>query len=999
MNAAIDTLLMTADDDLAAVVDSAIRDDADARIAPRRTSGMTGVLAALRAGDLPDLVLVDTASLPCPDLSQILQAAQQSDVALITLVRPGEWQRGLDAIQLGAQDYLETEDAILLRALDKVCRAAVTRHRNNPGRYLRTMLDGSEDAVINVDRDLVVRQVNPAAARLFQVDPIDIVGHSVDELAPTVARAEQRSAFATALAGVPARVDETERRLPDGTVVHIMLTCLPVIGTHGAVIGACAVVHDVSAAVAARHRLERTLKRQEVAEEAAHVGVFEADLSTEQIVISRELARLHFRDPESPVLSIEEFLRTVHPDDRPILRALQDGRGRTTFDYRYRGGEDGSESRLMEIAGRWLPGDRPDHLGYFVGVERDVTRERAQEAQLRFLAHHDPLTGALNRRAFESHLATHASSPRAGREAGAILMIDLDGFKHHNDTYGHAVGDAILVAIATAVRARLDPACALGRIGGDEFVVLVPDADASAAAKVADLLLDVVATAAQQASPDPEHPVTASIGIATFTDASEPALVLRRADEAMYAAKSNGGMSWAHWGAPQPAGRPRGARSRPVIDPATGLPGRERYIELVDPLLARAEEPLAAYLVRLGGLELLDERVGRADRADLLAAVTARFDHCHEAGGVVGVLGDGEFGVVGPAGTAAERASVAERLLDCLVEPFSVGGVEFALVPSVGIAVSAPGDDAFALFRNASIAANAARLAGHGTFRHYDADLRELATGRLTRHAALRRAVARAEFTLVYQPALELATGHFNRAEALVRWHPPSGGVIAPDDFIPLAESTGLIVPLGDQVLDLAIEQAKAWRVIVPHVRIPVNLSAVQLGIPGIAERIMARVAAAGLDHWPIMFEVTESALMENLEASRTSLQQLHDAGFRVVLDDFGTGQSSLSRLDEIPVHGIKIDKRLIQQLSTVAPARTVVDAIVSVGSAYDLVVTAEGIEDAETLRIVREHGVDYGQGYYLSRPKPPAELADFLAEPWTDPPDRSLTEALTLPS
>ena len=145
----------------------------------------------------------------------------------------------------------------------------------------------------------------------------------------------------------------------------------------------------------------------------------------------------------------------------------------------------------------------------------------------------------------------------------------------------------------------------------------------------------------------------------------------------------------------------------------------------------------------------------------------------------------------------------------------------------------------------------------------------------------------------------------------------------------------------------------------------------------------MARVAAAGLDTWPITFEVTESALMENLEASRTALQQLYDAGFRVVLDDFGTGHSSLSRLDEIPVRGIKVDKRLVQRLSADAQARSVLDAIVQVGSAYRLAVTAEGIEDAETLQIVGDHGVDYAQGYYLSRPKPAHELVDLLARPW----------------
>ncbi|MGZ4494703.1 MAG: diguanylate cyclase domain-containing protein, partial [Nocardioides sp.] len=211
-------------------------------------------------------------------------------------------------------------------------------------------------------------------------------------------------------------------------------------------------------------RLERALKRQEIAEEAAHVGTFEADLATGELTISREVARLHHWDPALLTLSGQEFLRSVHPVDRDRIMGLAGSREDFTVDYRFLC-PDGISTRIFEISGRWLAADaetdHPRHPGYFVGVERDVTEQRAQEAQLRRLALHDSLTGALNRRGFEDLLTRYAAE-HAVPESGSLLMIDLDHFKHHNDTYGHAVGDALLVAIASAVQEHLGPEEAIG---------------------------------------------------------------------------------------------------------------------------------------------------------------------------------------------------------------------------------------------------------------------------------------------------------------------------------------------------------------------------------------------------------------------------------------------------------------------------------------------------------------------------------------------------------
>ena len=743
-------------------------------------------------------------------------------------------------------------------------------------------------------------------------------------------------------------------------------------------------------------RLERALKRQEIAEEAAHVGTFEADLETEEITISREIARLHDRDPESLVLSNEQFLSSVHPEDQDRLLGLVGRRDDFTVDYRYLC-PDGLSTRIFEISGRWLSDDRADHPGYFVGVERDVTEQRAQETQLRQLALHDALTGTLNRRGFEQLLARYAVE-HAVPEAGCLLMIDLDDFKHHNDTYGHAVGDAILVAIATAVQERLGPAEAIGRIGGDEFVVLLPEHSAARAVAVADELRATIARATEQVSPDPEHPVTASIGVAAFTEDEDPTLVLRRADEAMYTAKSAGGNRSARWTKHQPPADRRhaveSADAEPAgVDPVTGLPGRRGLLAQAEQRLAGADTSgttpgLTAYVIDICGLELLDQETVPIAREGLVGELAARFA-AHSGGkAAIGLLGECRLAAVLPVPDEAALEAITADVLHCLEEPYFLRGtaaVDAAVMPMVGVATWTPGINAFTLLQNAIIAVTAARISGPGSVHRYDPVMRERARDRATAHVALRRAIARQEFHLLFQPGLHLPTNRFTRAEALVRWRPTVGSATGPDTFVPLAESTGLILPLGEQILDLSIAQAQRWQDQLPDVLISVNISAVELSTPSFAERMIARIEEAGLGPGRFAFEVTESALMQNLTLGRRALQRLVDAGYRVVIDDFGSGYSSLARLSEIPTMGIKIDMSLVLQLTADPAARTVLGAIVDVGRAYGLAVTAEGIEDAETLRIVRDLGVDYAQGYYLSRPRPADELTDLLARPWSD--------------
>ena len=738
-------------------------------------------------------------------------------------------------------------------------------------------------------------------------------------------------------------------------------------------------------------RLERALKRQEIAEEAAHVGTFEADLATGELTISREVARLHRWDPTLLTLSGQEFLLSVHPDDRDPIMDLAGSRDDFTVDYRFVC-PDGVSTRIFEISGRWLAADpeadHPRHPGYFVGVERDVTEQRAQEAQLRQLALHDALTGALNRRGFEDLLTRYAAE-HAVPGAGCLLMIDLDDFKHHNDTYGHAVGDALLIAIATAVQERLDPEEAIGRLGGDEFAVLLPGRDITSARSVADQLLTAIAGAANGVSPDSEHPVTASIGVAPFTDDADPTLVLRRADEAMYAAKSAGGARSTSW-SKHPQQAERSVVFDPELDTAAGLPGRRSLVAQMEERLARDEAAsgsvtMAAYVVDLYGLELLEHEQAPGAREEVLRALVAQIADLGGEGTPIGLLGPSRIAALLPVVTPADLDALSRAVHGAVERRDDPEAV--ALVPTIGVATWEPGTDPYALLQNAVIAVTAARVNGPGSVRRYDPGMRRWASGRTSRHLTLRRALDRHEFRLHYQPALELATGTYSRAEALVRWQQPTGGMVSPGGFIAFAESSGLILPLGEQVVDLAIQQAHVWRAPLPDLRISINISAFELSTPGFADGLIERVAAGGADGSHFSLEVTESAVMANPALARAALLRLRAAGFRVVIDDFGAGHSTLARLTEIPVQGIKIDMGLVQRLTTEPATRAMLRAIVDVGRAYDITVTAEGVEDAETFDIVRDHGVGWVQGFYVSRPRPAEELGELLASSWDGQP------------
>ncbi|HEV2816165.1 MAG TPA: EAL domain-containing protein [Allosphingosinicella sp.] len=417
-------------------------------------------------------------------------------------------------------------------------------------------------------------------------------------------------------------------------------------------------------------------------------------------------------------------------------------------------------------------------------------------------------------------------------------------------------------------------------------------------------------------------------------------------------------------------------------DSLTGLPNRAFFRQHLDLELKQAERrggrTLALLCVDLDNFKAVNDTLGHPIGDELLRAVAARLG-TNLGDAMVARLGGDEFTVILSQRDAHEAAgAIAGRLIAALADPFEVNGHELTVGASVGIAM-APGDaaDADTLLKHADLALYQAKGEGGGTYRFFEAGMNARAQARHKLEADLRRAVTHGEFELYYQPLFDLESNRIGSFEALIRWNHPSRGLVAPDEFIPLAEETGLIVPIGAWVIQEACRQAMKWP---EDVRVAVNVSSVQFRKPGLANVLIQALAASGLDPKRLEVEITESIFLESSEALIAVLHSLRAMGIRIALDDFGTGYSSLSYLQSFPFDKIKIDRSFIQQLLSRAGSTAIVRAITELARALGMETTAEGVENPEQLAELRLHGCSSVQGYLFSKPVTAAGVHQALA-------------------
>jgi diguanylate cyclase (GGDEF)-like protein/PAS domain S-box-containing protein len=423
-------------------------------------------------------------------------------------------------------------------------------------------------------------------------------------------------------------------------------------------------------------------------------------------------------------------------------------------------------------------------------------------------------------------------------------------------------------------------------------------------------------------------------------------------------------------------------------DNLTGLANRALFRDRLDQALARAgrsDRVLAVLLVDLDGFKQVNDSLGHDAGDQLLQEVAQRFDSLVRASDTVARFGGDEFALLLEEITEHDAVGLTQRLLEGLTAPVSIAGGEVVLGASIGVVLHEGPGRSDQLVRDADVAMYAAKDGGRGRYEIFCPEMMKDVGELLGIERELRLGLQRGEFSLHYQPQLDLATGSIVGAEALLRWHSPTRGLVPPGRFIPIAESTGLIVPLGEFVVRQACAQTAEWRRdgLVPDTFITwVNVSAKQLGGTKLHSVVHQALEDASLPPSALGLEVTETAVIEGGvagERARDELKLLHDRGVHIAIDDFGTGFSSLGQLRHFPVDMIKVDYSFVQGAMHDAKDAAITANLVNLAHALGVVATAEGIESEGQLASVQSYGCDLGQGYLFARPMPPEQLNDLL--------------------
>ena len=417
-------------------------------------------------------------------------------------------------------------------------------------------------------------------------------------------------------------------------------------------------------------------------------------------------------------------------------------------------------------------------------------------------------------------------------------------------------------------------------------------------------------------------------------------------------------------------------------DVLTGLPNRVRLREFLDGKLksyATTDRPLVMLSIDLDRFKPVNDLLGHAMGDRVLSEISRRLSDCIRGGDLVSRVGGDEFVMIATDISGNEEIeSLCRRVISLVEQPVVLDGQDIFVSASIGIAL-APSDasEAAELLRYSDIALYESKASGRGTWRFYAGDMNARIIERRRLESDLRYGIKNGELRLHFQPRFNISDGQMVGAEALVRWQHPDRGLISPDIFIPIAEETGLITPLSDWVLNTACEEATTWP---EKLFVSVNLSSKEFQTEKLIERVKRTLDSSRLQPQRLELELTETVMLEDAESALALMQRLKSLGVRLAMDDFGTGYSSLSYLRSFPFDGLKIDKSFVSRLGDSENDRSIIQAIVGLGRALSLTVTAEGIESADHLELLKSVCCDEGQGYFLSRPLNSDDFDKILA-------------------
>jgi diguanylate cyclase (GGDEF)-like protein len=425
-------------------------------------------------------------------------------------------------------------------------------------------------------------------------------------------------------------------------------------------------------------------------------------------------------------------------------------------------------------------------------------------------------------------------------------------------------------------------------------------------------------------------------------------------------------------------------------DQLTGLPNRTLILDRAEQMFGRARRrhtPVAALFINLDNFTAINDTLGHTAGDQLLQAIAARLDGVVRDTDALGRLGGDEFVVLAEEVSLAAGAElIAERLHEALSSPFSLAASETQLMVTASIGI-ATGERTSAeeLLRDADIAMHRAKWEGKNRFVFFESGMQDVVQKRMELEMDLRGALGHDEFFLVYQPTFELRGMTPTGVETLLRWKRPGQGVVQPNDFIPLLEETGLIVPVGRWVLEQACLQGAAWREAGHPISVAVNVSGRQLDTDDFIAHVKHALTQSGLEPAALTLEITETTLMRDTKDTACRLHAIKDLGVRIAIDDFGTGYSSLAHLQRFPVDALKIDRSFISQLAENPEGETLIRTLVQLGKALSIETLAEGIEGQEELTLLQSEQCDSGQGYLFARPLE-VDAAEAFLRDWQTP-------------
>ena len=424
-------------------------------------------------------------------------------------------------------------------------------------------------------------------------------------------------------------------------------------------------------------------------------------------------------------------------------------------------------------------------------------------------------------------------------------------------------------------------------------------------------------------------------------------------------------------------------------DALTDLPNRVLLRERLEHELKRVKrgECLAVLCLDLDHFKSVNDTLGHPIGDELLKLVADRLRGCTREPDTIARLGGDEFAIIMTKIQKTDDAAIlARRIRESIIKPYQIDGHQIITDISIGISLSPDdGTEPDELLKNADMALYGAKADGRGTYRFFELEMDARMKARRDLEMDLRKALVHKEFELHYQPLVNLQTNEITAFEALLRWKHPTRGMISPADFIPIAEETGLIIPLGEWVLKTACKETVNWP---DHVKVAVNLSPTQLTNRNLVDVVKKALADSGLDACRLQLEITETVLLQNTFATLARLHELRKLGAQIALDDFGTGYSSLSYLRSFPFDKIKIDQSFIQDMSNGAEPLAIVNAVAGLAKCLNMISTAEGVETQQQMDTVQSIGCTEMQGYLFSRARPAKEIGQFFPSAAVTAPD-----------